>query len=560
MTSKSPTKDTIYIDVDDEITSIIDKLTGSEHKIVALVLPKRATALQSIVNMKLLKRASDQHKKNLVLVTSEHSLLPLAGAVGLHVAATPNSKPHIPKKPDGSDDNDTIDENESNDDDFNTAAAAAAPIGVLAGAKALDDDDTIQLDNQPEEPTAPASKASKKSAKAAKGKKNSKLKVPNFNTFRKKLIIGIIAAIALIIFLILAIFVWPSATIVLQTESEDINNTLDVTFDTTADTADVEELVVPAEVAQVQKTTTQTANATGEKNNGQKATGQISLANCTDNSVVIPAGTGVSAGSSTFITQQSLSLDEGNFNSSGRCRENGGHVRSVNVTAVNPGAAHNVSDADFTVAGFSSIDGSGSTSGGTDQIIKTLTQTDIDGAKQKLSAQTDDTVKTELAGKLEGDDMFVVEDSFNAGNPEVTESAKAGDQVQTVTVTQKTTYSMVAAKKADLNKLIESAANDEIDTDKQRVLDTGLDEAVFKLQSQENNSQTVLMSMDVTSLAGPKLDEQKIVREVGGKKAGAARDILKTYPGVTDVEVKLSPFWVTTIPKSADKITITYEK
>ncbi|HZL07920.1 MAG TPA: hypothetical protein VFC50_01875, partial [Candidatus Dormibacteraeota bacterium] len=78
-------KDTIYIDIDDEITGIIDKLKVSEGKVVALVLPKRASVFQSIVNMKLLKRAADSDKKNLVLITTETGLLPLAGAAGVHV-------------------------------------------------------------------------------------------------------------------------------------------------------------------------------------------------------------------------------------------------------------------------------------------------------------------------------------------------------------------------------------------------------------------------------------------------------------------------------------------
>ena len=32
--SNSPQKDTIYVDVDDEITSIVDKINSSKHKIV----------------------------------------------------------------------------------------------------------------------------------------------------------------------------------------------------------------------------------------------------------------------------------------------------------------------------------------------------------------------------------------------------------------------------------------------------------------------------------------------------------------------------------------------
>ena len=93
-------KDVIYIDIDDEITSVIDKVRDSDGRIIALVLPKRASVFQSIVNMKLLKRAATESKKRLVLITSEAGLLPLAGAVGLHVAKSLQSKPEIPPSPD----------------------------------------------------------------------------------------------------------------------------------------------------------------------------------------------------------------------------------------------------------------------------------------------------------------------------------------------------------------------------------------------------------------------------------------------------------------------------
>ena len=88
-----PGKETIYVDVDDEITSIIDKIEGAKEQVVALVLPKRSTALQSIVNMRLLKRHADGASKNVVLITTETALMPLAGAAGIHVAKTLTSTP-----------------------------------------------------------------------------------------------------------------------------------------------------------------------------------------------------------------------------------------------------------------------------------------------------------------------------------------------------------------------------------------------------------------------------------------------------------------------------------
>ena len=99
MSADAPKKSTVYVDVDEEITSIVDKVKSAPGAIVALVLPKRANVLQSSVNMKLLKRAAKQSDKELVLITSESSLLPLAGMAGLYVASSVNSKPHIPLIP-----------------------------------------------------------------------------------------------------------------------------------------------------------------------------------------------------------------------------------------------------------------------------------------------------------------------------------------------------------------------------------------------------------------------------------------------------------------------------
>src|ERR1043165_8529377 len=91
-----PSKDTVYIDIEDEITAVIDKVEAAKEKIVALVLPKRATTFQSIVNMRLLKRSADKADKKVVLITGEAALLPLAGAAGLHVAKNLQSAPAIP--------------------------------------------------------------------------------------------------------------------------------------------------------------------------------------------------------------------------------------------------------------------------------------------------------------------------------------------------------------------------------------------------------------------------------------------------------------------------------
>ena len=205
-------KDVIYIDIDDEITAIIDKVRSSHERIVALVLPKRATVFQSIVNMKLLKRSAEEAKKHLVLITNEAGLLPLAGTVGLYVAKSLQSKPEVPMVPGMM--RDFEDEEEI---DGPIAAASAGAGAAAAKEEALDksrsvgdyarsaatgpltpainDEDTIELDNSAEnEMLTPAEAAQK--AKDKKGGK--KFSIPNFDKFRLWIILGAAALVVLI--------------------------------------------------------------------------------------------------------------------------------------------------------------------------------------------------------------------------------------------------------------------------------------------------------------------------------------------------------------------------
>src|SRR3990167_6552833 len=75
----------IYLESDEEITSVIDKLKGSKAPRVALVVPRGATLLQSVVNLKLLSKEAAILAKEISLVTSDKIGRNLAAQVGLTV-------------------------------------------------------------------------------------------------------------------------------------------------------------------------------------------------------------------------------------------------------------------------------------------------------------------------------------------------------------------------------------------------------------------------------------------------------------------------------------------
>ncbi len=571
MASTHKGKDVIYVDIDDEITALIDHVRSSEDKIVALVLPKRAAVLQSIVNMKLLKRTADDAKKHLVLITSESTLMPLAGAVGMYVAKSLQSRPTIPDAPKSVDLDEDVVESVGEEPDIDMSkpvgdymAPEAAGAATTAATKPEVEDEVIDLSNEAvaDDTDEVDDKPSERAAvdgKSEKPKKNKKLAVPNFNKFRLGLLLAGLALVAIIALWYVMYFVMPKSNVAIKTDSSSVAVNTDITLVDSLDAADVKDKKLPASRVTSDKTTTKTASSTGQRDKGDKATGSVtlSLTDCSKPIVTVPAGTGVSSNGLVYITAEKLVLMTTVVG--GQCKNGAFASDTVKVTAQTGGEKYNIdSGAKFTVAGYSNLAGVGTKmSGGTSEIVQILTQADIDGAKQQLSSDDTAAIKTELKQKLEGQGYYAVDDTFATLDPAVTASAKAGDEVASVTVTQKATYSMFGFKEDDLKKIVDEQVADKIDKTKQKILDYGIKNASFKLQNQSDKD--AMISFGSNIVAGSALNVDELKKQIAGKKANAAEELINQYPGVTEVKVTYSPFWVKAVPKDTKKIKINVE-
>jgi hypothetical protein len=559
-------KDTIYIDVEDEITGVIDKVLASDKKLVALVLPKRASVFQSVVNMKLLKRKADAASKDLVLVTTESSLLPLAGSVGLFVAKTLSSKPEIPQAPlangsiveAGEDDPISMADEEP---DVDLQALAAAPIGVLAGEeiknKALDPSDveTIELDNTPVPEEAAGAVADEKISKK-KPKKDKSLKVPNFERFRKWGIIGLLALIVILVGGFLILRALPKATIDIKTDAANVSSTVNFTMSTSAQTLDPSTNTVPAKLVNETKTYTATVNSTGQQNNGQKASGSVTISAGACSGTApndVPAGTGLnSTNNLTYITQEDTTFVPKTQGKN--CTWEGLNANnkssSIDITAQNGGSNYNVSNANFSAQGYPGITANGSASGGTDDIVQTVTQSDINNAESKITTNASGA-KQDLTNQLNQANFYPVNETFTTGSPTNTENASAGTAASTVTVTQTINYTMYGVNFADLQTLVDSSINSQGTGGKQNILSNGLNNATYT----SNGSPTAL-TVQTTAVVGPQISVSQVKADAAGKKSADIQAIVGQIPHVTSVNVTFSPFYVTTAPTNTSKISV----
>lgn len=534
-------KDVIYIDIEDDVTAIIEKLKNSNEKIIALVPPKGNAVLQSVVNLKLIKRAADSVGKQPVIVTNNHALVALAGGLSLYVAKNLQSKPVLASAA-----KETIEDEAV---EVSDVSAADEPTGPIP----LSDDSSDEVELSGEELTAlEAADDTAKAGKSAKPKKGkSKNKVPNFESFKKKLLIGGGIAILLLVVL-LVLFGRTKATVVLRAETTPVDVAFDANLNANSTTSDPETYNLKAQVQESKKTISESFTATGQKDLGTKASGNMTLSiSCgavTSFPTTVAAGTTVSAGGLNFVTQSTATLSTPG--GGGGCRFSG----NTTVQAQNNGDQYNLSARSYSVSGSSAITGSGAQmSGGTSKIVKVVSQSDVDKARSQLEQQDTNGIRDELK-KGFGDGVTVFDDSFTTKLENVRSEPAVGEEANEGKLTADATYSLMAVSDGDLGAALDAFITSKMtNKDQQRVYDNGFKN--MKFEKLELNDRTAKYKITTLGQYGPQFDTEALAKEIEGKKFGEARSYLQDLPGVKGVEIDLSPFWARKLP-SASKIEI----
>jgi hypothetical protein len=545
----TPNKETIYIDVDDEITSIIDKVKSSKSKIVALVLPKRSTVLQSVVNMKLIKKAAQTSKKSVVLITNETSLMPLAGVAGLHIAKSLQSKPVIPPPP-AYPGEDVI---EAEDLEDTESLDTTATVGALAAAAAAKDEDAIELATETIDMSLQDSVASKE-----KLKKKRHLKVPNFDRFRVGIFLAGLAVVLLVVGWYFAAVVMPRAQVTIRTTTTSAVSSFDFTVTTAQTELDKDNKVIPA----IQKTITKSDNtkvpATGQKDLGAKAEGTMTMKNCSasDEAIIVSSGTRFSAGDFAFISTEAVSLPASSFSGGGTCTT---PTRTVDVLAEKPGDSYNLSARAYTV-GINGVTATGSAmAGGSTKIVKVVSQKDVDDAVADIKTKQDQQAGDELKTALEIDTLFALSETRASAPSKITTTPNVDSEAEEATVLVETTYTMLGIQRDYLSQLIKADVEGDPSLQGQAVTDDGIDTSIMRLNNQQAAGEASI-SFRTSVTAGPEIDEQFVKESIKGKKRGEAEAFINGLPGVDEATVDYSPFWVYTTPKSVTKINVVIEK
>jgi len=548
-------KDIIYIDTEDDITAIIGKIKSSHEKIVALVPPKRTGVLQSAVNLRLLSRMAKQNGKSIVLITNDKALFALSATAKIPVAKNLQSKPEVAEIAalEVDDGEDVID-------------GSQLPIGELVkttdykhGDDVSDDISSINIDDEGPEYVTMAKKDSTKPLPIKTPPKNN-VKVPNFLKFRKKLFLGIAAAILFIVFLVWAIWFAPAAEVVITAKTEAAPVSIAVNLGGTAAT-DVSKNIIQTVVKQLKKDISVDFTATGKKDLGEKATGTIKITNCdSPDPFTLGIGTVFVADSGERFVNTAPVTVPGLSGSAAACQNNGTGAGTANVTVVaeQSGTSYNIAASDYSitgVGGFVYAHG-GAMTGGSTRMATVVTALDVQKASQALVDLSSDATKQQLKkqfvnGEVVIGDSFTIDRAAAISAPVVGAEATGGK----ATLTSATTFSITAIAKSELKVFLRNSLNKQIGND-QRIYMDGIDKIV--LSGYLKNDQGSSVNIAAVGQIGPNINKDAVKKQVKGKHYGDVQALLEGVKGVVSVDVKFSYFWVTTVPDDINKIEVEF--
>ena len=560
-------KDVIYIEPEDDITDIIAKIEKSKEKIVALVPPKKAGVFRSIVNIKLISKAGASAEKSVVLVTVDPSITKLAAATKIPVAKNLQSAPVIPEVETEEPLNEhTIEDvpDTEEEEEAEKAASEEANSSKSTSAKHKTSEDGEEPGEEDEEDEEEAESLPKKDKK--KSTKPSGNKVLDWIKSHKKLtIVMSVFFVGVIGFLIWAFGFAPAVDITVAIKTDSKNFSEGITFTDKSTDENAKEGKFYLEQKKLEEVQEVEFEATGEKNQGNKATGELIISTVfnASGSVPVNSGTVFTINGLSYVANESKNLiwngDEDNCENSKRIVE--GQIRclisgTISVTAAEPGSKYNISAAG---SGWSTVvpvnvSSDKAMSGGTDDIKTVVQQSDIIKAQEQITSAKEEENKKKLYDSI-GDEYYIIDSSFDQSTSSVTSTPAADQEVNGGTkpkLTATTTATVYIVNKDKLKEFVVAKADLE---DDQKVYDV----KNIYIENFSNNGASSTAKLKAQYYIGPKITETEVVEKVKGKGLGDAQREIRDLYGVSNVTIDTSYPWVTSVTSDSNKVTIRFE-
>lgn len=567
---------TIYLEIDDEITSVVEKVRQSSAEYVTLVIPKNAVLLQSIVNLKLLARSSEKLKKHVAVVTTDK------GARNLLLRAGLPLKKHI-------------------GDEFPDPVAPATPekneISLRESLDAEDIEEVVIADSPRKKDEAGEDSEAKKIAVKTynpRGESETKeVRAPELaavkiadevlsddeerqqrvrilksqRTAQKSRLPKTVAkwtslfvGVALIVVAVVLYFTLPKATITLTPKSEPASDDVEIGIVTNSEpNPDLGE--ISGRFVEISKTEKKTYSTTGEKDFGEKASGDVTIENTySSDAQELVAGTRLQTTAGLIyrldkkVIVPGATIEEGTLVAG---------TITAHVTADEFGDAYNSDAVDLTIPGLSAAKQAkitataSSFTGGTSEVKKVVSEEDIKKAKEETEKAAKNLGREEMKKSAEAGEI-ILDDAIALSVSKSEPSLTAGKEGSEFTYEVVVKVESIALPQDALEARATEGLAKRLEGEKVLV-DGEKGSFTYTAKKLDTDKKSLAITTHVEKVAIPALNVEDFKRDLRDKTKAEVMQYFAEKSEIEGVKVDFWPFWVNKTPGNSDSLTITLD-
>lgn len=546
--------ESVYIDPEDDIHGVLDKLSEYPQKPINLVVPSGARILQNIVDAYLLRDAADSNAQEVTIVTNDVMGKVFAERAGIRVVSA-----------------------SSGENGF-VATQAMARLSDIVPQKNRGGSQSKRTVSQPlkvsrsqkAQKTKPAAGAAsrffrlyRENGRPSDGFDDLRARQKDrrgrgiFKPSIPKVIIGVLI-FAVVLAGVVFGKVLPRAEVLVYPVREASNFSTEVLVDKSAATADQERGVIPGELLVSNHEATEEFSASGLQNVSSKARGTVTIFNEFSSSpqIFIPSRFQTDDGK-IFWTTKTITVP-GAIIESGQTTPG---KTEAEIIAAEPGEEFNIGPAQFRMPALK----------GTERYDKIYARSDkpMEGGKIGEAVVVSDqdfknafaTLRSKLNSSLETfrgnlpKDLMLWDEAYNEETVEEASTKKAGEPADRFRATLKVVARAIVFKKGDFDKFLNEEINSRL-SQEQIILPPSKEATFLKPPLVDYQTGTVFATLQVRADVIENLNTDVFKRAILKKNKQEIRQILPTFRGIERVEVKLWPFWVRRVPTNSERVKV----
>lgn len=584
---------TFYIDLDEEVNSVISRIKKSNSKYNILVIAQGALLMQSSVSLKLIKREADTLEKKVMIVTKDEQAAIIAKKIGFPVKKSLEEL--------GESRSDLLANKE------NIAVAQRSTQNVESNSP-----ESIHIDNKKNRLTNLGAESFISNSEIIK---NQEIREGTMNYLSKNNLSGsqtgvhslnnkypeiyakdsfkdlftqsveseevkgkekistnkilkflwfFVLVIGLLSLGIGAYFFLPSAEVKVFPIKKNNNITLKLDVSENSINSQDDNIALKTKLIEEESVLSLTFSATGQKgDSNQKAKGNITIYNeFSETSQILVATTRFLSNDNKLfrlletVTVPGMTVIDGKIEA--------GKVEAA-IVADEAGSDFNIKEASFTIPGlkgspkydkfYAKLSQETKGGGNSESSLKTVAKSDIESAKFKTENQLKDQLRESVKNKIGGDNLLL----DNAIAYEVVDFSIFPEEGS---VTESFEYQVKMKTKA---LIFSTKEMDEKITDFINV-NVAQKDIAMELTSFEKNygnadvdfsKKTIKMTLSVNAKLRSKIDKDKISNSLAGKNKVDMAEIISNYPEISRIEAVISPNFVSnSFPRYPSKIKV----